>query len=300
MKAAPARPSKSQIRAAHEQALQGVRLAQQGQHALAIARLKRRSRSTRPSRPCGTTSAAPLWRPAATTRRWARSDAPCRSNSKLASAYDHLGVLFDRHGRVDDAFKAYAAAVNLEPQRHVAQFRLGQMLMHQGRRGDAAARFAPRRRPIRNDVFADLRSLRRRCRRRGGEGSCAAAGGHRRQTRQCPSAFDARADADAGRESARPPVASNAASRWRRRWLRPGRLSPRTRNSRRQTGNSSRALQPLSTGRTCRRRSGRRCASHSARRMTTSATMRRRCSISTPPTGCAARPRRSTARGSSS
>ena len=140
--AAPAaKPSKANARAAHQQAVLGVRLGQQGRHADAIAPLRRSVELD----PTVAMVQHDLGFACLQAGRLEEAEsafaAAIRLNPDLASAHNHLAVALDRRGRVDLAFKAYEAAVKLEPERHAAQFRLGQIHLWWGRWAAAVAAF---------------------------------------------------------------------------------------------------------------------------------------------------------------
>jgi tetratricopeptide (TPR) repeat protein len=138
---APAKPSRSRAREAHQQAVLGVRLARQGQHAQAIARLRRSVELD----PTVATAQHDLGRACLEAGRFEEAVGALgnavRLNPNLASAYDGLAVALDHLGRVDGALRAYEAAVRLAPERHTAQFRLGQLYLGRGRRREAEACF---------------------------------------------------------------------------------------------------------------------------------------------------------------
>ena len=138
---APAKPSKSRARAAHQQAVLGVRLARQGQHAQAIARLQRSVELD----PTVATAQHDLGRACLEAGRLEEAASALagavRLNPNLASAHHYLAVALDYLGRTAAAASAYEAAVRLAPELHTVQFRLGQLYLGRGRRADAEACF---------------------------------------------------------------------------------------------------------------------------------------------------------------
>jgi tetratricopeptide (TPR) repeat protein len=135
------KPPKSRAREAHQLAVAGVRLAQQGQRAQAIIRFKRSIELD----PTVATAHHDLGRLCIEAGRYEEAVAALcvalRLDANLASAHDHLAVALDYLGRVEEAMAAYQAAVKLEPERHGAQFRLGELYMVRGRRPEAASCF---------------------------------------------------------------------------------------------------------------------------------------------------------------
>jgi tetratricopeptide (TPR) repeat protein len=138
---APAKPSKAQVRAAHAQAVMGVRLGGQGRQAEAIAALHR-SVALNPTVATVHHDLGLAWLAAGRFEEAASAFADAvRLNPELASAHHNLAISLDHLGRAEHAFLAYEAAVKLEPGRDMAQFRLGQIHLGRGRQAQAAAAF---------------------------------------------------------------------------------------------------------------------------------------------------------------
>jgi tetratricopeptide (TPR) repeat protein len=137
----PAKPSKANARAAHQQATLGVRLGHQGRHAEAVA-LLRRSVELDPTVAMVQHDLGFACLQAGRLDEAASAFAAAvRLNPDLASAHHNLALALDRRGRVDLAFKAYEAAVKLQPEHQASQFRLGQIHLGNGRWTAAAAAF---------------------------------------------------------------------------------------------------------------------------------------------------------------
>jgi tetratricopeptide (TPR) repeat protein len=139
--ASVSRPSNSRVRIAREQAVLGVRLAQEGKHALAIERL-RRSADLDPTvatvqHDLGLVllKEARLQEAVQVLGR-AASLAP-----ELASAHLHLAAALQFMGRLDEALAAGEAAIRLAPEHYPAQARMAQIHMENGCLPQAEAAF---------------------------------------------------------------------------------------------------------------------------------------------------------------
>ncbi|MGH8320254.1 MAG: tetratricopeptide repeat-containing sulfotransferase family protein [Steroidobacteraceae bacterium] len=140
--AAPAaKPSKSQSRAAHREAVSGVRLARHGRHAQAIACFKQSVRLD----PTVATTHHDLGRACLEAGRFEEAAEgfarAVRLEPALVSAHEHLAVALECTGSREGAYRAYQETVRLDPGRHQAQFRLGRLYLARQRRADALACF---------------------------------------------------------------------------------------------------------------------------------------------------------------
>ncbi len=136
-----ARPPQSRVRAAHQQAVLGMRLAQEGQHAAAIQRFKQ-------SVALDPTVAAVQHNLGLACLQAGRLEeavlalgCAIRLNPELASAHVSLADTFDLLGRESEAVIAYEAAVRLDPGQHSALAALAQIHLKNGRRAEAEASY---------------------------------------------------------------------------------------------------------------------------------------------------------------
>jgi tetratricopeptide (TPR) repeat protein len=138
---AQANLSRSRARAAYEQAALGVRLAQKGRLAQAIVHLKKSVELD----PSAATAQQNLGRACLEAGRIEEAvlalAAAVRLNPRVADACHLFAVAVDHLGRTDQALRVYEATVKLAPERHTAQFRLGQLYMGNGRKVEAEAAF---------------------------------------------------------------------------------------------------------------------------------------------------------------
>ncbi|HME24333.1 MAG TPA: sulfotransferase [Acetobacteraceae bacterium] len=138
---APAKPSKSRVRAAHQQADLGIRLARQGQYTQAITAF-RRSVELDPTVAEVQHNLGLVCLEVGLLEAAASAfGSAVRLKPDLASAQHYLAIAFDQLGRGSDALGAYEATVKLEPQRQEAQFRFGQLCLGRHRWADAETAF---------------------------------------------------------------------------------------------------------------------------------------------------------------
>ncbi len=136
---AMARPPQSRIRAAHQQAVLGMRLAKEGKHAAAIQRFKQ-------SVALDPTVAAVQHNLGLACLQAGRLEeavlalgCAIRLNPELVSAHMYLAAAFDLLGRESEAVIAYEAAVRLDPGQHPALAGLAELHLKNGRHAQAAA-----------------------------------------------------------------------------------------------------------------------------------------------------------------
>ncbi len=139
--AAPAKPSKGQIRTAEREALLGVRLAREGKLAEAIAHL-RNSVALDPEAANAQHELGVACLKAGQAEAAAIAFAAAvRLKPDFAGARKNLAAALDRLGRTHQALGLYKEAVRQEPGWHLGQLRLGQIYLGQNRGAEAAAAF---------------------------------------------------------------------------------------------------------------------------------------------------------------